>query len=905
MKAEDEEIELGVLDKNKLNELVDPKNLYALQQLGGPFGLATKLSTDPRRGLDAETVVRNRESYGNNVIPRPKSKSFLHFVWLAVKDTTVIILIVAAVLATGGGIYKTLTSDEGQAWTDGLVILVAVLIIVLVSAINDYRKQKRFEKLNEVKSKLTHIDVVREGEPAQISIEDVVVGDVVQVQMGDVICCDGVLVENHNVKTDESSMTGESDQLIKNEQDPFMLSGTIVVDGLGKMIATSVGINSLLGKSMIGLQVDPADTPLQIKLARLTKRIAIFGFSAAIVLGVVLLVAFFLGGNFNVGSVVENVVDIVLIAVGIIVVSIPEGLPVAVTLTLAYATLKMLRDNNLVRHLSACETMGGATTICSDKTGTLTINKMSVVRTSVPEGLESPLLDTACKAININSSAYETTTEDGQVIFLGSRTDVALLEYTRLHGQDYQKCRDAMTVHEVIPFSSERKKMTTVTIEDGRHVTYSKGAPEIILSESDSIMSADGKVVELDDEKRLEIENTIKEYANDSLRTICVAMDNVLLGLFGLEDPIRPSSARAVADCQRAGIVVRMVTGDNVDTAKSIARQCGIVSGADDLVMQGQEFRALSDVELFAALPRLRVLARSSPQDKQKLVAALQSQGETVAVTGDGTNDGPALKMSDVGFSMGIAGTEVAKSASDIVLMDDNFDSIVKAVMWGRTVYDSVRKFIQFQLTVNISAVVITIVTALVTAFGTGRAVAGLLTIQLLWINLLMDTGAALALATDDPTPKVLDRRPHRKSDHIISGKMWTMIVCQSIYQIAIILGLYFFAAGMLGSKLGSFIFNAFVFMQLFNEVNCRSISDDMNVFRGITRNKTFIGIFLLTVVLQFVIVTFLGGIFHTSPLSPLQWAISVGLGTGSLLVGLIVRLGFLCNKRWKIRRRG
>lgn len=568
--------------------------------------------------------------------------------------------------------------------------------------------------------------------------------------------------------------------------------------------------------------------------------------------------------------------DILIVAITLVVVAVPEGLPLAVTLALAFATTRMLKENNLVRVLRACETMGNATTICSDKTGTLTRNEMTVVAgtvgrdakfeasaseddkaLSIPRAVlrySNSIKNLLLQSIVVNSTAFEGE-DAGVQTFIGSKTETAMLMFARDHlGMDsVSRERSSAQIIQLIPFDSGRKCMgVVVKLPNGVHRLFVKGASEILLGKAtrytSDVTEETITEAELTEDDIASLASTINVYAERSLRTIgmlykdytqwppvgaavmeddasMVDFDSIFnemtfLGLVGIMDPLRPGVSEAVASCQKAGVVVRMVTGDNVVTARAIAQECGIYSEGG-IVMEGPAFRQLTESEMDEILPNLQVLARSSPEDKRILVRRLKELGETVAVTGDGTNDGPALKMADVGFSMGIAGTEVAKEASSIILMDDNFSSIVKAIMWGRAVNDAVRKFLQFQLTVNITAVLLTFVTAVSSSDRSSVLTA----VQLLWVNLIMDTFAALALATDAPTPEILDRKPTPKSASLISLNMWKMIIGQAIFQLVITFVMNFAGGNILSysgeaqeRELRTMVFNTFVWMQIFNE---------------------------------------------------------------------------------------
>jgi P-type Ca2+ transporter type 2C len=944
----------------QLNKLINPKSLSAFYALGGLVGLEKGLRTNRQTGLSADelglegtvdfkeavqaghaadkeygmvkrtgtsqsfgaaTKIDDDKSfhdrkriYNDNRLPEKKAKSFWQLAWIAYNDKVLILLSVAAVVSLALGIYQTLRpskQEEHEArveWVEGVAIMVAIFVVTFVGALNDFQKERQFIKLNRKKEE-RFVKAVRSGKSQEISVYDILVGDVLHLEPGDIIPCDGIFIDGHNVRCDESSATGESDILRKtpaddvfhriennlslHKMDPFILSGGKVSEGVGTFLVTSVGVNSSYGKTLMSLQDEGQTTPLQSKLNLLAEYIAKLGLAAGLLLFIVLFIKFLAqlssidGGSEEKG---QRFLQIFIVAVTIIVVAVPEGLPLAVTLALAFATTRMLKDNNLVRLLRACETMGNATTICSDKTGTLTQNKMSVVAGTIStasrfgdkdvavnekvgdkekmDGIDNITADigqaefTATLAaetkallkdsIVLNSTAFEGE-ENGQVVFIGSKTETALLQFAadNLGIGSVAEERANANVVQMVPFDSGRKCMAVVIkLANGKFRMMVKGASEILIAKSTRIITepttgiADSSLTA--DQTAL-LNGVVENYASRSLRTIGllyrdfeqwpprggsaaddprqadfdkVFRDMTFLGVVGIQDPLRPGVTKAVNDCQRAGVFVRMVTGDNIMTAKAIATECGIYT-AGGLAMEGPVFRKLSKSQLNQVIPRLQVLARSSPDDKKLLVRHLKKLGETVAVTGDGTNDAPALKAADVGFSMGIAGTEVAKEASAIIIMDDNFVSIVKAISWGRTVNDAVKKFLQFQITVNITAVFLTFISAV----GNDEESSVLTAVQLLWVNLIMDTFAALALATDPPTASILHRRPEPKSAPLITLNMWKMIIGQSIFQLVVTLILYFAGESIFDyhseekiDQLHSTIFNTFVFMQIFNQ---------------------------------------------------------------------------------------
>ncbi|OAA63854.1 ATPase, P-type, calcium-transporting, PMCA-type [Cordyceps fumosorosea ARSEF 2679] len=1022
----------------QLNKMFNPKSLTAFYQLGGLGGLEKGLRTDRKSGLnpdeshlsghvsfeEATATGKNVKAYTessdtvspvvertdtraskaskadnsfadryrvfrDNRLPVKKGKSLLELMWITYNDKVLILLSVAAVISLGVGLYQTFGQEHepGEAnveWVEGVAIVVAIAIVVIVGSLNDYSKERQFAKLNKKKQDRL-IKVVRAGKTTEISVFDVMAGEVIHLEPGDLVPVDGVLIEGFNVKCDESQTTGESDIIKKRsgdevynaiqgheslkKMDPFIQSGARIMEGVGTYMATSTGIYSSYGKTLMALNEDPEMTPLQAKLNVIATYIAKLGGAAGLLLFIVLFIQFLvrlphLPPQVTPAQKGQSFLEIFIVVVTIIVVAVPEGLPLAVTLALAFATTRMLKDANLVRHLKACEVMGNATTICSDKTGTLTQNKMQIVsgtigttshfggakrRDSNPDSpvegfqdssaettpakfvgqLSEPVKDLLLKSVALNSTAFEGEVE-GEKTFIGSKTESALLLFARdfLGMGPVAEVRASATTVQMIPFDSGRKCMgIVVKLSNDKFRLYVKGASEILLAQCRTTLrdpATDDSVTPMTRSNIQTISRVIESYANRSLRTIGLCYrdfdawpprgarrgdsneisfedmfaDMTLLGIVGIQDPLREGVYEAVKQCQHAGVVVRMVTGDNKLTAQAIAKECGILQ-PNSLVMEGPDFRNLSRMQQAEIIPKLHVLARSSPEDKRILVKRLKEKGETVAVTGDGTNDAPALKTADVGFSMGIAGTEVAKEASAIILMDDNFTSIVKALKWGRAVNDAVKRFLQFQLTVNITAVVLTFVSAV--SSPEGKSV--LSAVQLLWVNLIMDTLAALALATDPPQDSVLDRKPERKGSSIISPTMWKMIIGQAIYQLVITFVLYYGSPkGILPlpgpvdipppDQQATLVFNTFVWMQIFNQWNNRRLDNNFNIFEGLTKNWFFIAISAIMCGGQVLIIFVGGAAFQIANYqSPTMWAIAIVLGSLSIPVGIIIRL--------------
>ena len=1002
----------------QLNKLLNPKSLSAYKALGGLRGLEKGLRTSISSGLSLdESSVQGQVSfdeathaehkavvesdaidlkrtnsvpnarevkdqfqdrirvYRDNRLPERKPDSIFVLIWRAYNDPILILLTIAAGISLSLGIYETVAGGGSVDWVEGVAICVAIFIVVVVGSANDYQKERQFMKLNARKDD-REVKVIRSGKSLQVSVYDITAGDVMHMEPGDAIPADGIFITGHGVKCDESSATGESDQMKKTpgeevwarlqdgtatpKLDCFIISGSKVLEGVGTFLVTSVGQNSSFGKIMMSLQTDNDPTPLQVKLGHLANWIGGLGSSAAILLFFVLLIKFLAGLSSNPLSPAEKgseFLDILIVAITVIVVAVPEGLPLAVTLALAFATTRMLKENNLVRVLRACETMGNATTICSDKTGTLTQNKMTVVAGTLgsnskfatkgyrEQNAETPqklfgempkkLGELARLSITLNSTAFEGE-EKGEATFIGSKTEVAMLNLAKDYlGMDNLAAERAnFKVKQLIPFDSSRKCMGIViklsSANGGGYRMLVKGAAEIMLAHaSQSVVTSGGKdkfeLEPMTQEHNQAIADVIEDYANHSLRTIgmlyadypswppahakvleddpkmadfdSIFKDLNWVGVVGIQDPLREGVKEAVAQCHKSGVVVRMVTGDNVNTARAIALDCGILQEGEEAekgVMEGPVFRTLSEQQMDEMLPRLRVLARSSPDDKRILVGRLKHLRETVAVTGDGTNDGPALKMADVGFSMGIAGTEVAKEASSIILLDDNFSSIITALMWGRSVNDAVKKFLQFQITVNITAVMLTFVSAV--SSSSNHSV--LTAVQLLWVNLIMDTLAALALATDPPTEKILDRPPQPKSAALITMNMWKMIMGQAIYQLVVTFVLYFAGQRIIGytptdandKTMATIVFNSFVWMQIFNAFNNRRLDNKFNIFEGMFKNYWFMGILTIMIAGQIMIVFVGGAAFSITRLNGTHWAISILTALPCLLWAILVR---------------
>ncbi|XP_057730424.1 calcium-transporting ATPase 2, plasma membrane-type-like isoform X3 [Arachis stenosperma] len=830
------------IDAEELGSIVEGHDVKKLKFHGGVEGIAEKLSTSTAKGLSDgfESQRRREEIFGVNQFAEAELRSFWVYVFEALHDMTLMILGVCAFVSLIVGIA---TEGWPKGAHDGLGIVVSILLVVFVTATSDYRQSLQFKDLDKEKKKIS-VQITRNGYRQKMSIYSLLPGDMVHLAIGDQVPADGLFVSGFSVLIDESSLTGESEPVMVTSQNPFLLSGTKVQDGSCTMMVTTVGMRTQWGKLMATLSEGGDDeTPLQVKLNGVATIIGKIGLFFAVITFLVL-VKGLMGRKLEEGRFwwwsTEDCLEMLeffAIAVTIVVVAVPEGLPLAVTLSLAFAMKKMMNDKALVRHLAACETMGSATTICSDKTGTLTTNRMTVVKTcicmkvnhvnEVSNNKVSQLPDLALKllleSIFNNTGGEVVVNKMGKREILGTPTESAILEFGLSLGGDPQGEREKCKLIKVEPFNSEKKRMgVVVKVQDGGGLrAHSKGASEIVLASCDKVINSNGEIVSLDEEAMNHLSKTINQFASEALRTLCLAYMEL-----------------------------------------------------------GPEFRQKTQEELFELIPKLQVMARSSHLDKHTLVKQLRTTfGEVVAVTGDGTNDAPALHEADIGLAMGIAGTEVAKESADVIILDDNFSTIVTVAKWGRSVYINIQKFVQFQLTVNVVALLVNFSSACFT----GNA--PLTAVQLLWVNMIMDTLGALALATEPPNDDLMKRAPVGRKGDFISNIMWRNILGQSVYQVVVIwllqtVGRWFFF--LWGPNpdvvLNTLIFNTFVFCQVFNEINSREM-EEVDVLKGMWENQVFVAVISCTVVFQIIIVEYLGTFANTTPLSFVQWLFCLGVG--------------------------
>lgn len=916
-------------------DLFERRNIDMFNDLGGLAAFEQEFETDLQTGLtkseSQDNYASRKAKYGENILPDPPKQTWCRMFIECFRDLMLKILLVSALISL---ILTSVFPPNGKPhiedYIDTISIFIAVLIVSIVQAQTNYAQQQAFLEINKLKNEF-NVNVIRDGEEQQILNTELLVGDILVLKNGDRVAADALYISGHNLKIDNSQETGESVAVSISEKHPFILGGGAVESGDAHSLVAAVGIHSQSGVTMMKIQEASQEremSPLEKKLERVAVLITYIGLGGSLLTFLVLLIFWII----NVVDIVKNskfqttllndLVNKFMIAVTIFICAVPEGLPLAVTLSLGFSMKKMMKDNNFVRHLQACETMGGATTICSDKTGTLTQNKMTVVRLhldgkdykqnpDLPEKISSLLSE----SIAVNTSAYMTIKEGKTTPeYIGSSSECALLQMLPHFNKDYKSIREEYPIAVLHEFDSTRKRMSTIVKKGEQYRVYTKGAPDFVLRLCKYYTKLDGTKAELDEALRQDLLDTVSKFADDSLRTMMLAYSDLesgeiidewedpnvveqnltIIGIVGIQDPLRPEVKHAIDQCKTARVVVRMVTGDFINTAKAISKECGILDD-DGIAMTGEEFSTKSKIELLDILPRLRVMARSSPRDKFRLVSLLMECGEVVAVTGDGSNDSAALKKANVGLSMGQCGTELAKMASDIVILDDNFNSIVSALRWGRCVYDNVRGFLQFQLTVNFAAMIIAFIGSVALHDSPLKA------LQLLWVNLIMDSLGALALATRGPCDALLLRPPYGESDGLISNVLLRNIIGHCIYQLAILNLILFGAKSVFGindpdvnyhnTHVSTLIFNTFVYCQVFNLINARVAGQDMSIFDGLFSNWVFLFIFVLIGGLQAILSELGKDAFDTINMTAKEWGICIGFGAGSLVIGAILRL--------------
>lgn len=883
------------------------------------------------KGLTAEQVLASRQQHGPNIITPPAQEPLWRQFLKKFDDPLIKILLVALMLSVGLSVYEYYGLDAGPAvFFEPVGIFVAVVLATLVGFLVEVNANKKFRLLNQTDDGVK-VKVLRAGHITQVARRDIVVGDIVILETGEKVPADGIVLESFTLTVDESSFTGEPSSWKTHEtgvssQDATypvnqLLRGSTVLEGNAVMRVERVGDKTEYGKIYRDAQIDNnIKTPLTRQLDRLGRTISYGSYVMAGLLVLGRIIEYIVAPSESAVDAAQYFIETVMLAVTLIVVSVPEGLPMSVTLSLALSMRKMLKHNNLVRRMHACETMGAATVICTDKTGTLTQNKMQVYQAhfyGLPDG--GHLTDDedgtiVCESIACNSTAYLDDSDPAHVVALGNPTEGALLLWLRDAGVDYMSLREGSEPLAQMPFSTMTKYMATVIDSaTGQRLLLVKGAPEIIMRQCQGALGG----VSSD-----EVAGELASYQAKAMRTLAFAycvlppdanpLDIIarmkaadvpaltFVGIVAISDPVRPDVPVAISDCRNAGVKVKIVTGDTGPTAREVGRQVGLWTDADgdDAIINGPDFAALSDDEAAQRVSSIKIMARARPDDKARLVRLLQQQGEVVAVTGDGTNDAPALNAAQVGLSMG-DGTAVAKEASDITILDNSFASINKAVLWGRSLYSNIQRFILFQLAVNVCAC---LVVAICSFFSKQPA---LTVTQMLWVNLIMDTFAALALASLPPNSVLMRRKPRDSHASIITRLMMRFIMVSGIIFAVLMIGLYYYfvreANGgpvfMRGinpninpEEMGIF-FSVFVFLQFWNMLNARSFETGKWAFNNMEGSKVFWAVAVVIFIGQIVLVQFFYPLFNCAPLDLKTWLLIIFGTMPVFLIGQCVAL--------------
>lgn len=840
-------------------------------------------------GLNDQQVEQSRREHGENLLTPPKRTSLLRLYLEKYNDPIIRILLVAAVASLALAFFHK----------DFIETIGIVLAIILATTIGFYFERdaaKKFDVLTALGEE-SPVKVRRNGTVTEIPRKDVVVGDVIIIEVGDEIPADGRLIASTDLQIDESSLTGEpiiskhvvTDETPSDKEATYpsdtVLRSTMVMNGNGVAVVTAVGDSTEIGKvARKATEMTAVKTPLNIQLGKLAKLISKIGTGVSVSAFVIFLTHDIMTNPLWQGTdylkMAEVTLNYFMMAVTLIVMAVPEGLPMAVTLALALNMRRMLKSNNLVRKLHACETMGAATVICTDKTGTLTQNRMQV----------AGMVVTAHEELMASAIALNTTANiDNEGKGIGNPTEVALLLRLRDKGTDYAEMRRTAEIKDRLPFSTERKYMATVAQVDGKDWLFVKGAPEIVMG-----------FCNITDDEKARITAQLRAYQNKAMRTLAFACRQTdamnvegltLQAVAAISDPLRTDVPDAVGECHSAGIQVKIVTGDTSATAVEIARQIGIWKDDTPATDQitGPDFAALSDEEAYRRVESLKVMSRARPTDKQRLVQLLQKHGEVVAVTGDGTNDAPALNHAHVGLSLG-SGTSVAKNASDITLIDDSFQSIVKAVMWGRSLYRNIQRFIFFQLIVNVTALLLVLGGSII---GTELP---LTVTQILWVNLIMDTFAAMALASLPPSHEVMKDKPRNQNDFIINSKMAYGILTMGVLFFLVMLGMLIYCerccsvSGAISVKALTIFFTAFVMIQWWNLFNAKTLGTNHSAFNELLKDPGLLLTLCIILAGQWLIVTFGGKMFRTEPLSAEEWLCIIAGTSVVLWIGEIIR---------------
>ena len=892
------------------------------------------------KGLSEAQVLENRRKYGENTLTPTEKESLWKQFLEKFTDPIIIILLVALIFSFGVSTYEFIVHNEGlNAFLEPVGILFAILLATGVAFYFEVKANKQFEILNQVNDDI-YYKVIREERVSQVLKKDIVVGDIVLLEIGEEVPADGELLEAISLHINESTLTGEP--LVHKTTDPadfeaeatypsnYVCRGTSVADGHGVIEVKKVGDATEYGKVFEGVQIDSSvKTPLDEQLHKLASLMSRIGYAIAALVLVGRLFLYFHNPSHSLSAIdwVDfggYLLNTVMIAITVVVVAVPEGLPMSVTLSLAYSMRRMMATNNLVRKMHACETMGAATVICTDKTGTLTQNQMTIYETYFNPSADEKLI---AESMAVNSTAYLDFSAQDKPTVLGNPTEGALLLWLYGKGINYLPIREECEVIQQLTFSTERKYMATLVRSAalGKNILYVKGAPEIVMTFCHKGGEFCSTISQTD------FEGKLLQYQQQAMRTIGFAYKVIddpktvisengklvinglqFIGITAIADPVRADVPAAIEECMHAGIQVKIVTGDTPGTAKEIARQIRLwdESCSDINHITGAEFAAMNDAELLERIPHLRVISRARPLDKARLVNLLQQRGEVVAVTGDGTNDAPALKAAQVGLSMG-DGTSVAKEASDITILDNSFNSIGKAVMWGRSLYLNIQRFILFQMTINVAACIIVL-------FGAFLGVQSPLTVtQMLWVNLIMDTFAALALASLPPSQRVMNDPPRQRKANIITKEMARGIFGVGGLFVLLLFGFIqyfkneditsltqfsitdyfanFFHFGSFENGLSAYelslFFSIFVMLQFWNMFNAKAYRTGRSAFAEIGKSQGFIMIAAAIIIGQVVITTFGGAMFNVTPLLLTDWCLIIATTSLVLWIGELLRL--------------
>lgn len=870
--------------------------------------LLNDLGSDEITGMTSQNVEENRRKFGENSFTRQKPESVWKRIWDAATEPMLLMLIAAGIIALVVNIIRGATGGEAD-YLECVGVFVAIALSVVISVVMEGKSAKAFEALSKISDNMT-VKVIRDGKIMTIEQHQLVVGDIVLLSTGDKVPADCRLLESTELSANESALTGESVPASKNanaqitdektplaERENMLYNGTFITCGHCKAVVTAVGDSSEFGKLAKELgAVEKTNTPLQEKLARLGKMITVLGVIAASVVFISQLISFAMHG----GLILEDVMEAFVTSIVLIVAAVPEGLPTIVAVSLSLNIIKLSKQNALVKKMIASETIGCINVICSDKTGTLTENKMTVGAFYDGEyHTDTKSLDSEWLVHNICLNTTADIAEDGA--FIGNPSECAMLNFyeksaqREKSGKSYENERDDHKILQSFPFSSELKHMTTISNVDGKIVSYVKGSPECLLkmcSVDENELEKINKYIVSAEEKAMRVIafahkeiSQMQDFANEMLHNE-LESDMVFDGFVAISDPLRSDVYDAVKQCKSAGVALKILTGDNIITASAIANELHLLDNGE-IAVEANDIAQMSDEELLKMLPKISVIARSTPTVKMRVVKLLKSAGNVVAVTGDGINDAPALKNADVGVAMGISGTEVSKEASDIVLLDDSFATIVKAIEWGRNIYENFKRFISFQLTVNIASVIVVFVSILAGLKAPFTA------LQLLWINIIMDGPPALTLGLEPNYADLMSRKPTKRGENIISKSMFARIVTTGVYVSVVFLAQYIFNfLNVPDEQMTTVLFTMFVLFQLFNAFNCRELHSE-SIFKHLFKNKLMLWIVGATFVLQVLIIQFAGAFFGTVPLGFTLWLKLFAIAFSVIVFSEIAKLVF------------